>query len=133
MTNATIIGTATAFMPYKNPLYLFDVFAEYLKLNDNSFLVFAGDGPMRSEVEQYAAKILPKSKYKLLGMRKDIPELLQAYDAFVLPSKNEGLPLCILEAQAADLPCLMATSITKESVVLPNNVARIPLSQGAKA
>jgi glycosyltransferase involved in cell wall biosynthesis len=45
---------------------------------------------------------------KFLGQRKDIPDLLRAADAFILPSTSEGLPLSILEAQASKVPVLAA-------------------------
>ena len=130
LNNKTIIGTATAFMPYKNPLFLIDVFAQYLKLNSNAYLLVAGDGPMRNEVEAHAKQKLTEGTYRILGKRDDVAQLLQAYDSFVLPSKNEGLPLCIMEAQAADLPCFMATSITDEAIVLKDRVARLSLKSG---
>jgi glycosyltransferase involved in cell wall biosynthesis len=44
----------------------------------------------------------------LLGQRSDAPDLMRAADVFLLPSTHEGLPLCILEAQAAQVPVVAA-------------------------
>ena len=46
-----------------------------------------------------------------LGLRKDVPELLQAMDVFAFPSLYEGLPLTLVEAQAAGLPCVISENI----------------------
>ena len=45
---------------------------------------------------------------ELLGQRQDAPDLLRAADALVLPSRREGLPLCLLEAQATKVPVIAA-------------------------
>lgn len=127
--NNVVIGVATAFMPYKNPLFLVTVFSEILKLIPEAKLLIAGTGPMEEELKKKASSELPKTSYEFLGYRKDVSELLQAFDAYVLPSKNEGLPLAILEAQAAGLPCVMANTITEEAIVIKNLVRREPLNK----
>jgi glycosyltransferase involved in cell wall biosynthesis len=48
-------------------------------------------------------------------VRDDIPDLMQAMDAFLFPSLFEGLPVVLVEAQAAGLPCFASDSITRES------------------
>lgn len=50
----------------------------------------------------------------LVGLRSDIPQLLQSFDVFMLPSFYEGMPLSVLEAQAAGLPCFISNCITKD-------------------
>lgn len=127
-----VVGCVTSFMPYKYPSYLIAVFRETLKINPNAHLLIAGEGPLKDNVSKLASEILPKYSYHILGHRNDVYDLLQAFDVFVLPSKNEGLPLCILEAQAADLPCVMSTNITSESVIIKDQVKRIPFKDGAK-
>lgn len=42
------------------------------------------------------------------GVRSDVPQLMQAMDVFVFPSLYEGLPVTIVEAQAAGLPCVIS-------------------------
>lgn len=51
---------------------------------------------------------------KLLGIRNDIEQLLPARDLFFMPSLFEGLPISLIEAQAAGLPCLISDTITRE-------------------
>ena len=43
-----------------------------------------------------------------------MPDLLQAFDVFVMPSLFEGLPVSVVEAQAATLPCILSDRITNE-------------------
>lgn len=62
-----------------------------------------------------------------LGARTDIPDLLQACDVFLFPSTKEGLPVSVVEAQAAGLPVVMSDSVTDE-VCVTENVCRLSLS-----
>ena len=52
-----------------------------------------------------------------LGIRRDIPACLMAMDAFVFPSLYEGLPVTVVEAQAAGLPCFISDTITTETAI----------------
>lgn len=60
------------------------------------------------ELKQLAAELDVAGNVRFLGFRTDVPALLSAADAFLLPSVREGLPLSILEAQAAKVPVLAA-------------------------
>jgi glycosyltransferase involved in cell wall biosynthesis len=74
-------------------------------LPDASFeAVIAGDGPDRSTLEAEIGRLGIGDRVRLLGERRDIPELLGAADVFVLPSRSEGLPVSVLEAMVAGLP-----------------------------
>src|SRR5579883_1002011 len=74
-------------------------------------LLVAGDGANRAEMEQLAASLgLGPKDVRFLGFRKDIPDLLEASDIFLLPSLNEGLPLSVLEAMSHGLP-VVATPV----------------------
>lgn len=66
-----------------------------------------GDGPLRAQLEQHALKEGLASYVQFLGFRDDVPTLLGASDVFVLPSRYEALPLSVLEAMAAGLPCIV--------------------------
>ncbi|MBS1868210.1 MAG: glycosyltransferase [Actinobacteria bacterium] len=70
----------------------------------------AGAGPEREPLERQAAELGLEGTLRLLGRRGDVGELLAAADAFCLPSWHEGLPLSLLEALDAGLPCV-ATAV----------------------
>ena len=72
--------------------------------------VLAGDGPLRTELEQKARALGVADRCVFLGYRPDVPVLLAAADLVVLPSLFEGLPVSVLEAMAAQRP-VVATAI----------------------
>ena len=85
----------------------------------NWHLLIAGDGPLRGWLlQQMTSRPALASNIHWLGMRNDIPALLQTADVLVLPSLWEGMPNVVLEAMAANRP-VIATSVegTNELVV----------------
>lgn len=67
-------------------------------------IVVAGDGPLRAELEEQAARLELGDRVRFLGYRDDVPDLLGACDLVVHPSEFEALPTALLEAQAAGRP-----------------------------
>ncbi len=63
-----------------------------------------GDGPQRAELENLARDLLPARPVRFLGHRDDLPEVVPAFDVFVLPSLTEGVSNTLLEAMACGLP-----------------------------
>ncbi|WP_434966329.1 glycosyltransferase [Janibacter indicus] len=76
--------------------------------------ILVGDGELRSSIEEQVEDLRLTEHVKLLGLRSDVPELLQASDVQVLPSAHEGLPYSVLEAQAAQLPCVVSDRVPRE-------------------
>src|SRR5439155_1466955 len=67
------------------------------------------------------------------GVRDDVPRLLGAMDAFVFPSLWEGLPLALLEAQAAGAPCIISDAISEEADVVRRLIYRAALARAPGA
>lgn len=69
-------------------------------------LVFAGDGPLRADLERYAASHGFNTAVEFLGevLYEEMPQLYRTADLFVLPSRAEGLPRTVLEALATETP-----------------------------
>lgn len=109
-----IIGNVARLSYAKNHEFLIDIFYHIKRNNKNSVLVLVGDG---EEKEKIIAKI---EKYNLcdsvllLGMRNDVSDILNMFDVFVLPSRFEGLPVSLIEAQSNGLPCFTSTTVTDE-------------------
>lgn len=71
-------------------------------------VLIAGDGDERAGIHGLAKELgLGPDRATFLGFRKDVPDLLMAADFFVLPSRDEGLPLAVLEAMARSLPVVV--------------------------
>jgi len=73
-------------------------------------LLIVGDGPARENIENLITKKRMQNDIELLGIRNDIPDLLNLSDCFVLSSHSEGLSCSIIEAMAAGLP-VVATDV----------------------
>ena len=67
---------------------------------------------------------------KFLGVRDDVPDLMNMFDAFIFPSTYEGLGIVGIEAQAAGLPCFFSDAIPEEAIITPD-VTCIPLSKSS--
>jgi len=88
-------------------------------------VVIAGDGELRSLIEDMIGSLSLKKEVVLLGRRNDIPELMSAADLFVLPSKYEGFGLVVTEAMACE--CLVvATDCGGVAEVLSNSDFLVP-------
>lgn len=100
----------------KNHTFLLEIFAEIKKKKENAVLLLAG-GEETEELLPLAESLGIENSIMFLGARNDINKLLQAFDVFVFPSTSEGLPVSVVEAQAAGLPVVMSENITNEVVV----------------
>ena len=73
-------------------------------------LYMVGDGPERGMLEARRDALGLGERVTFLGARSDVSEVLMAADGFVMSSKSEGLPMALLEAMAAGVPCI-ATAV----------------------
>ena len=64
----------------------------------------------------------------MLGVRPDVYRIIQAYDVFLFPSKLEGLPVSVIEAQAAGLKCFLTDTIDK-SVDITGDITFLSLAK----
>lgn len=99
----------------KNPLFIVDVMNQLFKTRDDCDFVWVGSGDMEEQVRERISEYGISDRMHLLGNREDVPEVLRSMDLFFLPSYFEGLGIVLIEAQAAELPCITATTIPVES------------------
>ena len=114
----------------KNHPFILEVFSEIKKKNQSARLFLIGAEPTE-ETTALCQKYDITDSVEFLGMRSDVPSLLQGFDAFLFPSTSEGLPVSVIEAQAAGLPVIMSEAVTEEAVEVPE-VMRLSLSLSAE-
>lgn len=115
-----VLGHVGRFHYQKNQEFLIDIFSSVLKKNKDSLLLLVGGGDDETKIKEKVSRLGLEKNVLFLGVRNDIPDLMQAMDIFVLPSLFEGLPVVGVEAQAAGLPCIFANTITTETAITEN-------------
>jgi len=115
--NNLVVGHVGNFHPSKNHDFLIQIFYELHKQNCNAILLLIGEGNLRQSIETKIMELELSDSVILTGSRSDVSELFQVMDVFVFPSKYEGLPVTVIEAQAAGLLCFLSDTITDEVAV----------------
>lgn len=128
--NKIVIGNVGRLSDQKNHKFLIDIFKEIYDKNNNTVLLLIGKGELEDELKQRVEKFGLTGSVKFLGLRTDVEKLLQAMDIFLLPSKHEGLPVVLIEAQASGLMCYVSDNVTKE-VKVTNLIEYISLDNSA--
>ena len=128
-----VIGHVGRFNPQKNHPFLMDIFAALLKKESNAVLLLVGGGEGMSQIREKAQKLGIAEHVHFLGVRSDVADLMQAMDVFVLPSLYEGLPVTMVEAQAAGLPCIISDKVPPECILTEGLVDVMPLSASPEA
>lgn len=114
LSDELIIGHVGSIYWIKNQTFLVSLLAELLKTEPNSRLMLVGDERDDGETRALAEKLGVSDKVIFTGSRDDIPDLLNAMDVFVFPSRFEALPIAPIEAQAASLPCVTSLGVPEE-------------------
>jgi glycosyltransferase involved in cell wall biosynthesis len=126
-----VVGHVGRFDEPKNHRFLLEIADSVLKSRRDVHFLLIGDGPLRPEIEARARRLGLWRKIHFAGVRTDVPRLmLAAMDLFLFPSLYEGLGICLLEAQAAGLRCLVSDTVPKEVLRIPGSVEFLSLSAG---
>jgi len=113
-----VVGTVGRLAPQKGLDYLIPAMKRVREEFPDAVLLLAGEGPERARLEALARSEGLAGAVRFLGLRMDVPELLRAFDVFVLASTFEGMPNVVLEAMACGRPVVAtAVSGTPEVVV----------------
>ena len=121
-----VLGHVGKIYKPKNHLYLINVFNQYLKRNNNAILLLVGDGVMRKKVETEVKSLGIECNVIFAGMQTNVEAYLSAMDYFVFPSIWEGMPLSVIEAQAAGLNCFISDTIDSD-VIVTKDVTSLPI------
>ena len=122
--DAFIVGTVSRLVEQKAVDLLLQAAAEV----EGALIVVVGDGPLEAQLRQQADSTGIQCYF--LGSRTDIPEILPAFDVFVLSSLWEGEPLSLLEAMACGIP-VIASDTPGACSILKNENSGILFSRGS--
>lgn len=112
-----VVGHVGRFVGAKNHIFLVDIFEEIHKKKSDAVLLLVGDGERRAQIEAYIAEKNLQDYVILTGVQSNVWDYYQAMDVIVMPSLYEGLPVSLVEAQAAGLPCCVSTAVPKEAAL----------------
>ena len=110
-----VYGFIGRYVEQKNPLFLIDIFNEISKRQDNAVLVMIGFGELEGEMMARVQNYGLQNRVENLGRRDDIRQFYNAFDAFLLPSLYEGMPVVGVEAQCCGLSIFFSKNITEET------------------
>ena len=99
-----VVGTVGWLLPIKGPMYLLKAMATIWQSQPKVSLVFVGKGELEEELKAEVSRMGVSDRVKFLGWRDDIPDIMQIFDIFALPSLNEGMGRVLVEAMAAGKP-----------------------------
>lgn len=109
-----VIGHVGRFSAVKNQKFLIEILASMKKKGKNAQLLCVGQGTTMEAVQMRAKELGVADGIVFPGVRGDVHRMMQAMDVFVMPSLYEGLPLVLVEAQAAGLPCVISDKVPIE-------------------
>lgn len=103
-----LVGIVGRLTPVKNHHLFIDMVEAFKGFgsNDRVKFVIVGDGELRKELEQYAARKHVDKDIIFAGWQKDMPAVYHAFDIVTLTSRNEGSPFTLIEAMASQRPAV---------------------------
>lgn len=126
-----VFGHVGRFTDQKNHGFLVDVAQRLCASVPRAKFLWIGEGPMRHAIEERLRATGLRDRVTILSRCANVPALMRgAMDAFLFPSRFEGLGLAVVEAQAAGLRCFVADRVPGEADVVAPLVTRLSLSDG---
>ena len=109
-----VIGHIGRFNGQKNQPYLIRVFEQIANQRKDTILLLVGTGPDFDKTKSLVETSPYRDQIILYGSTTETSAMYSAMDVFVLPSRFEGLPVVLLEAQISGLPCVVSDIVTHE-------------------
>ena len=118
-----VVGFIGRLSYQKNPIKAIEIFS-LLQKNIDCKLVIVGDGDLKDKIQEIISRKNLSEKVIFTGSVKNVNDYMQAMDILIMPSRYEGLPVVLLEAQSAGLKCVISDVITNE-IDLTDKIVRI--------
>jgi glycosyltransferase EpsF len=114
---------------HKNSWFALNVLRVAVEREPSVRLLMAGAGDdQRKELNRHIENWGMQENLRIIGVRNDVARLMRAADLLFFPSRQEGLGMVAVEAQAAGLPVLMSDAVPREAIVIPELVTSLRLS-----
>lgn len=133
LTDKFVVGHIGHFSYQKNHEFLLHIMKELVTLVPNAVLLLIGTGERQDKIEQLADQLGISDHVIFGGITDNIPEMLWAMDAFVLPSRFEGFGNVLIEAQAAGLKCFASEDVIPKAVKITDNLTWVSLQESYSA
>ena len=127
--DAFLMGHIGHFSYQKNHEYLLEIFARLREIIPQARLLLIGSGEGEQDVRRQAEALGVADKVIFYGITNEVPSLLWAMDAFVLPSRFEGFGNVLIEAQAAGLKCFASGGVIPEAAKITENLSWLSLDE----
>jgi glycosyltransferase involved in cell wall biosynthesis len=108
--NAVVVGTVGNFTRKKDHPTLLKATARIAERHDELRVVLVGSGPLEGELRHATRELGLDGRVLFAGSRDEVASLMPAFDVFALSSRNEGLPIALLEAMGSGIACV-ATAV----------------------
>lgn len=115
--DAIVLVSTTRLAREKRLERLIHAFGSLSESHGNLWLLVAGEGPLRMDLENSVGSLKARDRVMFLGLADNVSELLQASDIFVLPSDREGLSVSLTEAMSTGLICV-ASNVSGSNEVI---------------
>jgi glycosyltransferase involved in cell wall biosynthesis len=115
--SAFVVGTVGRLAHQKDPTTWVRTAARVAADVPDARFVMVGDGDLRAHTQRLAAKLGIGDRLVLTGLRDDVPDILPAFDVFLLTSRWEGLPLVIPQAMASGVPVVVSAADGNRAIV----------------
>lgn len=112
--NAKVVISVARFSDVKNHKKIVSAFYQYQLTHPEAVLLLVGEGELKESIMVQVSELCITDKVKFMGVRSDVNKLLMCSNVFIMPSKFEGLPVSLVEAQAAGVACVISDTITDE-------------------
>jgi len=127
--NKLLITMVGNFRVQKGHDFLLDVIEDFYSVLQNVHFAWAGEGPLKETFQKRIKQIHAEENISILGRVDDVRRLLTCSDIAVIPSCEEGMPRCLMEAMAMSLPCV-ATTVGGTPEVVENEISGLLADYG---
>jgi glycosyltransferase involved in cell wall biosynthesis len=112
--NKFVVGHVGVFNYQKNHEKIIEIFKRVHSINEDAILMLIGEGENYENIKELVERKGLSDCVIFVGTTNDVNMYMMAFDVFILPSRFEGMPLVLVEAQCCGLNCVTSTNVSRE-------------------